>query len=180
MSANLKTTTIACRCGEVRFKVLGEPIVTATCHCHSCQVAGAGFATLPGAPRVLNADHGGTEYVLYRKDRVACLQGESLLRAYRLTPSATTRRVLAGCCDSPMFLEFKGGHWLSLYRDRFGDNAPAVEMHTMTSDLPADAILTDGLPGSRTQSIRFMWRLFVAWAAMGFRASPMRPIEDSK
>ena len=103
-----------------------------------------------------------------------------LLRAHRLTPKATTRRVLARCCNSPMFLEFKSGHWLSLYRDRFGADAPAVEMHTMTSDLPPNATLTDDLPSSRTQSIRFLWRLFVAWAGMGFRVSPMQPIEESK
>jgi len=179
MPANLKKSTIACSCGEVRFEASGAPIVTATCHCHSCQAAGAGFAALTGAPRVLSADDGGTEFVLYRKDRLVCLQGEALLRAYRLTPKAATRRVLAGCCSSPMFLEFKGGHWLSLYRDRFGADAPAVEMHTMTSDLPDNAILTSGLPSSKTQSIGFMWRLFVAWAAMGFRVSPMQPIEEA-
>ena len=179
MLRGANATTIGCRCGEVKFKVSGAPMVTAICHCHSCRTAGSDFEALPGAQRVLNAD-GGTEFVLFRKDRVACVQGEALLRARRLTPQATTRRVLAHCCASPMFLEFKGGHWLSLYRDRFGADAPAIEMHTMTRDLPDGVKLSDGLPSSRTQSIGFMWRLFVGWAAMGFRLSRMKPIEEAR
>jgi hypothetical protein len=179
MSAGSRTIAAECRCGKVRFDVSGVPILTATCHCHSCRTAGAGFAALPGARQVLNAE-GGTEFVLARKDRVAFVTGEALLRGHRLTPKSTTRRVLASCCNSPMFLEFKGGHWLSLYRDRFGADAPAVEMHTMTRDLPEGVILSDGLPQAKAQSIGFMWRLFTAWAAMGFRAPALKPIEEAR
>ena len=174
MSTGLKTSTVLCRCGEVRFEVTGIPIMTATCHCDSCRRASAGFAALPGAPQVHNAE-GGTEFVLHRKDRVAFVQGEAMLRSYRLTPQATTRRVVASCCNSPMFLEFKGGHWLSLYRDRFGSDAPAIEMRTMTGDKR----FADGLPSYKTHSVKFMWRLFSAWAAMGLRAPALKPIREA-
>lgn len=176
MSASMKNSTIACRCGQVRFDVTGEPIVTATCHCTSCQRAGADFATLPGQPTVLNAD-AGTEYALLRKDRVACVQGEALLRAHRLAPQAPTRRVLASCCDSPMFLEFRNGHWLSLYRDRYGADAPPIEMRLWTRNRPEGVTFSDGLPTYKTMSAKFMWRLLAAWAAMGFRAPAISPSE---
>ena len=178
MTTGLRISAIACRCGEVRLDATGEPILTVTCHCESCQKAGTGFAALPGKPQVLNAD-GGTEFTLFRKDRVACVRGEALLRSYRLTPEATTRRVLAHCCDTPMFLEFAKGHWLSLYRDRFGAEAPRIEMRVMTGDRRQGALLSDDLPSYKTHSVKFMWRLFAAWAAMGFRVPASRPIEAS-
>lgn len=176
MSTSSKTSTIACRCGEVSLDTTGEPILTVTCHCESCRKAAAVFAALPGRPHVLNAE-GGTDFAMFRKDRITCLRGEALLRSYRLTPEASTRRVLARCCDTPMFLEFAKGHWLSLYRDRFGAEAPPLEMRVMTRDRPTGADLSDDLPSYKTHSFRFMWRLFAAWAAMGFRVPPSASIE---
>lgn len=178
MPADSKRTPVTCRCGEVRFETSGAPIMTATCHCESCQKAAAGFATLQHAPTVLNAD-GGTEFALYRKDRVTCVAGEALLRAYRLTPRATTRRILARCCDTPMFLEFDKGHWLSIYRDRLGADAPAIEMRVMTSGRRDGQSFSDDVPSYKTHSFSFMWRLFTAWAAMRFRAPALGPIEEA-
>ena len=34
-----------------------------------------------------------------------------------LRDESSTRRVVASCCASPMFLDFKKGHWLSVYRN---------------------------------------------------------------
>jgi hypothetical protein len=115
---------------------------------------------------------GGTDYVMMRKDRLRCTKGEDLLRAHRLKPDAPTRRVLARCCNSPMFLEFKGGHWLSVYRDRF-DAPPSIDLRTMAGDRS----FADAIPAYRAHSASFMWRLFKAWAAMGFRAPMVPPIE---
>ena len=178
MPADSEKTAVTCHCGEVRFEARGVPILTVTCHCESCQKAAAGFATLPHAPTVLNADRG-TDFALFRKDRVTCARGEALLRAYRLTPRATTRRVLARCCDTPMFLEFAKGHWLSLYRDRLGADAPPIEMRVMTGDRHGGPSLLGDVPSYKTHSFRFMWRLFSAWAAMRFRAPQLGPIEEA-
>ncbi len=71
-----------------------------------------------------------------------------------------------------MFLEFKGGHWLSVYRDRF-DAPPSIELRTMAGDRS----FGDAIPAYRSHSIRFMWRLFKAWVAMGFRAPAVAPVE---
>ncbi len=169
---------ITCGCGGVALEAAGPPIMTVVCHCESCRKEAARFASLPGAPQVLGPD-GGTEFVVARKDRVKIVRGQDRLRAYRRTPEATTRRVLASCCDDPMFLEFSKGHWLSLYRDRFGDHAPALEMRVMTKDHPEAAPFTDALPSYGTHSVAFMWRLLRAWAAMGFRVPPLDPISDA-
>jgi len=169
-SPSVRLRTAACTCGQVAFETRGEPIVTAACYCTSCQTAGQNLEARHGAPSVLEAD-GGTGYLLFRKDRVRCLRGQAHLREYRLTPASKTRRVVATCCNAPIFLEFSGGHWLSIYKDRFAKaDQPALDMRTMTRDRRPGVEFTDGLPSYKTHSGRFMWKLLTAWAAMGFRA----------
>jgi hypothetical protein len=109
--------TASCRCGAVVLEVTGAPIVHAACYCASCQEAGRRIEQLPDAPPILDAD-GGTGFVLYRKDRVRCMQGGERLEAHRLKPKSPTRRMVAACCNSAMFLDFTKGHWLTLYHAR--------------------------------------------------------------
>lgn len=151
--------------------------MVATCHCESCRKAAEQLERLSPPASVRNAE-GGTEYALVRKDRISWVQGYELLRAHRLSPEAGTQRVVTSCCHSPMFLEFKGGHWLSVYRDRLGSSAPAVELRTMVKDVPGGADFTDDIPSYKSHSARFMWRLFKAWAAMGFRVPKLEPIKE--
>ena len=170
MTGDFARRTARCSCGACQLDLRGAPIVTAACYCTSCQAAGERFAALPAGSAVLASD-GGTPYVLQRKDRVTCTQGAGLLREFRLKPDSPTRRVIASCCNSPMFLEFSGGHWMSIYRDRLApEDRPRVEMRTMTMDRRAGVEFDDAIPSYRKHSGRFMWRLLVAWAAMGFRA----------
>ena len=104
-----------------------------------------------------------------------CSKGEALLREYRLKPESTTRRVLATCCNSAMFLEFDKGHWLSLYRNRFASGAPPIEVRTMTKDKRPDVEFVDDVPSPATHSAGFMWKLLAAWVAMGFRVHRRLP-----
>jgi hypothetical protein len=168
MNTEPQHLTASCRCGEVAFETVGKPIVSAACYCRSCQEAGQQFERLPGAPAVLDAG-GGTAFVLFRKDRVRFAKGTDKLQEHRLTGQAPTRRVVATCCNAPMFLEFANGHWLSLYSHRFGDGAAPLEMRVMTKDRPAGVELGRDVPNYATHSGKFMWKLFAAWAAMGFR-----------
>lgn len=168
-----------CRCGQVSLEAVGAPILTAACYCDSCRKAAAELGHAD-APPILRPD-GGTDYVLCRKDRVRPASGTDRLREFRLGADAKTRRIVAACCGSPMFLEFEHGHWLSLYRDRFApQDRPPVEMRTMTKDLgPAAAALDPSIPSAATQSPAFMWKLLVAWAAMGFRDPKIDYVEGA-
>ena len=158
----------SCACGQVRLEAVGAPILSAVCYCESCRTAARAFEQVPGAPAVLDAG-GGVAYCLFRKDRVTITQGADHLREHRLTPKSATRRVVATCCNAPMFLDFTSGHWLSLYRGRLRGDAPPLEMGVMAKDWPAGAAPLGGLPTYPAHPARFMVRLLTAWAAMGFR-----------
>jgi hypothetical protein len=116
---------------------------------------------------------GGTPIVLYRKDRVQCKAGKEHLEEHRLKPDSPTRRIIATCCNSPMFLDFTKGHWLSVYRKRFPDGAPPTEMRIMTKDRRAGVVLSDDVPNYDKYPGSFMLKLMLAWVAMGFRRPDM-------
>lgn len=160
---------LTCACGEVRIEVTGASIVSAECCCNSCRAAAAKFEQLPGARPVLSG-YGAVRYELYRKDRVRFLSGREHLREFRLKPESPTRRVVAACCNTPLFTEFRNGHWLSLYGALWpADALPPLEMRTMTSDLTDASMLPNDVPNLRTQSGTFFAKLLWAWIAMGFR-----------
>jgi hypothetical protein len=60
--------------------------------------------------------------------------GHRNLEEHRLKPDSPTRRVIAMCCHSAMFLDFTKGQWLSMFRNRFPTDAPALEMRVMTKE----------------------------------------------
>jgi hypothetical protein len=160
-----------CRCGKVKIEAIGQPILAASCYCTSCQDAGRRIERLACALPVLDPD-GGTSMILYRKDRVRCMTGRQHLEEHRLKPDSPTRRVVAACCNSAMFLDFTKGHWLSLYRNRFATAALPLEMRVMTGKRPPGVGLPDDVPNHRGHSARFMLKLLAAWIAMGFRRPP--------
>ena len=157
-----------CQCGKVRLEAIGRPILTSACYCTSCQDAGRRLG------RLLDPD-GGTSMVLYRKDRMQRVTGRQHLEEHRLKPDSPTRRVVATCCNSAMFLDFTKGHWVSIYRNRFATGAPPLEMRVMTGERRVGAGLPDNVPNHRGFSARFMLKLVAAWIAMGFR-TPRLPI----
>ncbi|WP_407351153.1 GFA family protein [Luteimonas sp. R10] len=167
---------LACACGEVELTAEKAPIASVECYCDSCRAAGLRLQRLPGAPPVLGG-HGGTRYVLHRKDRIRFAGGRERMKAFRLSPDAGSRRIVAGCCHTPLFLEFKGGHWLSLYGGLWpAGTLPPLQMRTMTGDLADPSALPDDVPNLRRQSGPFFLALLKAWIAMGFR-SPRIPVE---
>ncbi len=167
-------TELRCGCGQVRLAVEGAPLISAECYCNSCRAGAARMATLPGAPGVTNAK-GGTPYVLYRKDRLVFLAGQDRLRGFRLKPGAPTRRVIATCCNTPVFTEFQGGHWLSLYSGLWpAGTAPEPDVRTQTGDLPAEQRPDDSVPSGGWPTAQFYGRLLAAWIAMGFRVPEVK------
>lgn len=161
--------TIGCACGATHIEVSGAPILVSECLCDSCRTAAARFAALPGARNILT-DHGATPAAEYRKDRVRFLAGSEQLREFKLKVDAGTRRVVAACCNTPLFLEVKGGHWLSIYLHLWPErDRPKPEMRTMTGDLADASELPDDIPNLKRHTVGFYARLLGAWIAMGFR-----------
>jgi transposase InsO family protein len=141
-----------CRCGTVSLELVGRPMMRATCYCDSCRAAARILGDLPDAPAIVG-DDGGTDYTLYRKDRIGRSTGIDHLREHRLTPESPTRRMVADCCNTPLVLDFTKGFWLSFY--------PCC--------LTATSADIDTRPKLRALSAPFMARLLLSWAATGFR-----------
>ncbi len=166
--AGENAASTSCRCGRVKLEFTGAPIIAGICYCSSCQKAGQLHQALPGADMVLGAD-GGTDYVLYRKDRVRCVAGGEQLDDNRLTAESPTRRLNARCCNTAMFVDFTKGHWLTVYRGRAPADAPPPALRMMTAARPEGVELPADMPNCPGYSGKFMLRLLGAWLAMGFR-----------
>lgn len=168
--------SLACRCGSARLLLSGPPIQVSECLCTSCRTAGTRLAGLPGAHDIRTA-LGATPTADYRKDRVEVVAGAEHLAEFRLTPAPGTRRIVATCCNTPLFVEMQGAHWLSLYLHLWPDAArPQPQFRTMARDWPEQSALPAGLPNLQTHSFRFYARLLGAWIAMGF-ANPTIGVE---
>ncbi len=154
-----------CVCGEVVFEALGEPIASAACHCDDCQAGWGQVEALEGAAPVLGAA-GGSEYLMCRKDRVACVKGAELLKDFRLKPTSPTRRVVATCCNTGMFLDFEKGHWFSMLRSRFEGEVRELDVRIQTQFLAEGEVDPGDVPSYKTYSKRFVAKLMAAKVAM--------------
>jgi hypothetical protein len=174
------TTRLSCACGQFHLEVIGKPIINAECHCTSCREAGARLASVPPAFPLQEAN-GGTRYVLYRKDRVRFPDGSENLAQFHLTPTSPTRRVLTKCCNTPVFTEFKNGHWLSLYAGLWAEQPlPPLDLRTQTGNLPPGTQLTGDIPAGAMATAGFYAKLLGSWIAMGFRVPTIAVSGDIK
>lgn len=164
-----KTTTLACACGKFHLEVDDEPFITAECHCNSCRTAAQRLSKLPPS-RVMTATNGGVPYVLYRKDRVRFPDGTGALTSFKLSDKTPTRRILTTCCNTPVFLEFQGAHWLSIFAGMWPEaQRPAMQIRTQTGDVPAGTTLDSRLPSGGMVTAGFYGKLLGAWIAMGLK-----------
>ena len=119
MTKKNPTHVAHCQCGAVEVGAWGEPIIVNACYCDDCQEAAQRFAASANLPPVSSAD-GGTEFMLLRRDRIACTRGADRLQAMRLTDASKTRRMITGCCTMPMYLAFDDKRpWVSAFRASF-------------------------------------------------------------
>ena len=168
MSDTSKNKRVArCRCGNVELETIGIPIWSAACHCDDCQKGSSQIERLQDAPPILDRA-GGTAYLLYRKDRMKCLKGAEHLHDYRLKNESPTRRVVATCCNSFMFLDFQKGHWFSMCRGRFKGNILPLQMRIQTKFKPESSELPNDAPIYSSYPLRFIGKLMVARVAMLF------------
>ena len=168
MATAVNHRTASCACGKVRYEAVGEPIMANTCYCADCRAAAAEIGALPNAAPLAEAD-GGTECLLYRKDRIACAQGAQLLTPVRLAPKSKTKRLVASCCNSAMAMAFDDGrHWVSAYRRPFDGVPPPIEMRICMGDAQSADVAPDGIPGFKGYPARMMLKLIGARLAMIF------------
>lgn len=134
---------VECACGRVGIELEGRHIYCASCHCDDCQAAAEQMQKLPSAAPILDP-YRGTAFVLHRKDRYRIVRGGDQIKAFKLQQDSRTSRMIATCCNSPLFLSFDNSqHWISVYLIRFGTHAPSVKARIATkfisekTELPA-------------------------------------------
>lgn len=163
---NAPTLTATCACGSVELEAAGLPIVSSVCYCEDCQKGAERIEALPNACAVRDPD-GGTAYILYRKDRIACSKGAELLRRYKLKDTSATNRVVASCCNSAVFMDFdKGPHWVSAYRARFRGELPPLQMRICTRSRADGVVLPDDVPSHKGYPPALIFKLLASRVAM--------------
>jgi hypothetical protein len=156
----------ACACGNVELKATGEPIVSSICYCKDCQKGASQIEALPNAGKVNDAD-GGTAYILYRKDRIACTKGSELLKGYKIKDSSPTNRMVASCCNTAIFVGFdRGPFWISAYRARFRGELPPVQMRVCTKSKREGVVLPRDVPAYPGFPLSFVGKLLMTRIAM--------------
>jgi len=166
-----------CRCGAVELAAVGQPIVASTCYCPDCQAAARQIEARADSPNLADAD-GGTDYLLFRKDRISCAKGAEHLEELRLTDTSATRRMIASCCGSAMYMAFDDArHWVSAYHGRFTEDVPPVEMRICTKFRTSGKILDSRIPSYAGYAPRLIMRLLGSRLAMALtRRQQKNPI----
>jgi hypothetical protein len=135
--------------------------------CDDCQAAAERLAASANSAPTPSAD-GGTELMLFRRDRIACARGADRLEAMRLTDATKIRRMIAGCCSTPMYVAFDDKRpWVSAFRASFAD-APPVEMRIYTRFRRSEDKAEDGLPSHPGYPLALILRILAAWRLMLF------------
>lgn len=157
-----------CACGKVVLEARGRPIASAVCYCDDCQEAGRQIEALPGAPPVLDPD-AGTSLVMYRRDRLDCVEGADLLKPMKVRPDTPTNRHVAGCCNSVMYLGFDDSkHWVDVFRARIEGEPPPIEARMCTRFLPPGTEVPKDAPSFAGFSPKVVLKVMAARLAMLF------------
>ncbi len=110
---------------------------------------------------------GGTALALFRINRFAVSRGEDRLIAHKLHATSKTRRMVAGCCNSAMFLAFDSSqHWVSTLCNRFVGSEPKIEFRLMTTYRTSTLPYPDAAPTYPKFPVRFLGRVLRDWLAM--------------
>ena len=157
-----------CRCGAVEIGAWSDPILVTACYSDDCQAASERLAASGNSAPLAGAD-GGTEFMVFRRDRIACVRGAESLHAMRLRDATKTRRMIAGCCTTPMYVGFDDKRpWVSALRAGFGAGAPPVEMRICTRFRRPEHKAEDGVPEHPGYPAAMILRVVAVWPRMLF------------
>ena len=152
----------------VELGAWAEPIVVSACYCDDCQAAAERLAASAASAPAPSAD-GGTEFMVFRRDRIACTRGVDHLEATKLTQASKTRRMIAGCCATPMYVAFDDRRpWVSALRAPFVADAPPVEMLICTRFRRSEDRASDSLPSHPGYPLAMILRILAAWPSTLF------------
>ena len=162
-----RTRSSSCACGRVRCQAVGAPIVSLVFAIATiARKAPVELKRCRMRQSFRDAD-GGTPLLAYRDDRFRCSSGEELLVGYKITERSPTRRMVASCCNSAMFLKYAPGFWVSAYRARFeGDDLPPLEMRDQIEHRRADSDPPRDVPCYRGFPMRLFAKIISARIAM--------------
>lgn len=156
-----RTHTASCACGAVEIALTSPAIAALSCGCDDCQAAGAALEALPGAPAFREAC-GATPAALFPKTALKVIRGRDKLTAHRLHPRSRTRRMVATCCNSFLYITFdRGPFWVDVPLARLTD-APAPRWRIQTRFLPSPP--PDDLPNHPKYPAALIWRIALAGA----------------
>lgn len=145
-----------CGCGKTALEIIGNPIYCTICHCDDCQAAAEELGEAPLGEPIMDAFRG-TAYVLHRKDRYAIIRGKDHLQPFKLRKDSPTTRMIAGCCNAPLFLSFDNSqHWISIYLARFGTHAPSADSRIATKFIDETIGLPEHPPTYKTFPLKMM------------------------
>ncbi len=150
-----------CKCGSVVFEAVGEPIVSAVCYCVDCQAASDKIKSIYANAVVAETD-GGTAYSTFKDEQWHCVKGGELLTGIKLREGSPTTRFIATCCQSPLYLKYKYGFWISTYRQQFRDALPDLEWRNKISSRQSYLPFPDDIQRFKGFPIRLFGRLIKA------------------
>jgi hypothetical protein len=90
MTKTNPTHAARCRCGAVEMGAWAEPIVVSACYCDDCQAAAKRLGDYSADVALAANDDRGAEFMVFRRDRIACTRGAENLQAMRLTAASKT------------------------------------------------------------------------------------------
>lgn len=153
-----------CACGAVEVTLDAAPIAALSCCCDDCQAAATRLEALPGAPR-FREPCGGTPAVLFPKAALKVTRGGDRLAAHRLSERSRTRRMVATCCNSFLYVTFdRGPFWVDVVSARLED-APAPRWRIQTRFCPQPP--PQDLPNHAKYPQGLVWRLALAGVLAG-------------
>jgi hypothetical protein len=155
----------SCKCGKTEWAASAKPIASVICYCDDCQAGAQQIEALTGAAHIAR-DDGGTPYVVLRRDRFQRISGTEPLVDLRLREGSPTKRVVASCCNTAIFLDFEKGHWVSVYRERIQTRPPEPTMAIQTRFRRPDAGAPLEVPAFSSFAPAFLWKLLLACLAM--------------
>lgn len=128
-----------CLCGEVKFELASDPVMSGVCHCKNCQrQAGSAFSTLSAVPRPdLNFTSGTPK----------------LFEDSSTKSGGTVMRYFCGRCGSPLYSETPGQPGMAFIKsgtlDDTSDFAP--QFHVWCDSKQSWVELEEGIPAMAQQ-----------------------------